>query len=61
MDALETARRAWRQKLIAESQVCRLRGYGGRLSPGMKDDLRRHEASLREAEATLARVLGGAA
>ena len=57
---LDEARAAWRAKRTAESQLARLRGYA-RLTPGMKDDQRRHLSTLLKAEETLARVLGGGA
>lgn len=56
---LDEARAAWRVKRNAESQLARLRGYA-RLTPGMKDDQRRHLSALMQAEETLARILGGA-
>lgn len=58
-DDLAEARRAWRAKREAESQLSRLARYA-RLTPGMKDDRNRHSARLHEAEATLARILGAA-
>ena len=64
MDAeqqLAEARKAWANRRDAEFQLSRLRRYGGRLTPGMKDDQQRHCRSLSEADATLARVLGGRA
>lgn len=59
-DDLEAARKAWRQKVEAEHQLARLRGYA-RLTPGMKDDQRRWSRQLHEATTTLARILGGGA
>ncbi len=57
---LADARKAWRDKATAESQLARLRGYRGRPTPGMKDDMNRWSRLLSEADATLRRVLGGA-
>lgn len=57
---LADARKAWREKATAESQLARLRGYRGRPTPGMKDDMNRWSRLLSEADATLRRVLGGA-
>lgn len=59
-EALMHARKAWRDKATAESQLARLRGYRGRPTPGMKDDMNRWSRLLSEADATLRRVLGGA-
>lgn len=60
LEALEQARKAWRDKATAESQLARLRGYRGRPTPGMKDDMNRWSRLLSEADANLRRVLGGA-
>lgn len=57
---LGEARKAWRDKATAESQLARLRGYRGRPTPGMKDDMNSWSRLLSEADATLRRVLGGA-
>lgn len=60
MDAqasLAEARRAWRAKREAESQLARLARYA-RLTPGMKDDRNRWSKQAHEAEQTLARILG---
>lgn len=59
-EGLMEARKAWRDKATAESQIARLRGYRGRPTPGMKDDLNRWSRLLSESDATLRRVLGGA-
>lgn len=55
---LAEARRAWRAKREAESQLARLARYA-RMTPGMRDDRARWSARLGEAERTLARILGG--
>ena len=60
MENLDDARKAWRDKATAESQLARLRGYRGRPTPGMKDDMNRWSRLLSESDATLRRVLGGA-
>lgn len=57
---LADARKAWRDKATAESQLARLRGYRGRPTPGMRDDIDRWSRLLTESDATLRRVLGGA-
>lgn len=57
---LADARKAWRDKAAAESQLARLRGYRGRPTPGMRDDMDRWARLLTESDATLRRVLGGA-
>lgn len=57
---LADARKAWRDKATAESQLARLRGYRGRQTPGMRDDMDRWSRLLTESDATLRRVLGGA-
>ena len=57
-DALARARKAWAEKLTAESQLSRLAGFRS-LSPGMKDDRNRWLRRLSEADATLRSVLGG--
>lgn len=54
-------RKAFRDKATAESQLARLRGYRGRPTPGMRDDIDRWARLLTEADATIRRVLGGAA
>lgn len=60
-DLLAAARKAWRDKATAESQLARLRSYRGRPTPGMKDDSNRWARLLSESDATLRRVLGGGA
>lgn len=57
---LADARKAWRNKATAESQLARLRAYRGRPTPGMKDDMNRWSRLLTESDDTLRRVLGGA-
>lgn len=59
-EALMHARKAWRDKATADSQLARLRGYRGRPTPGMRDDMDRWAKLATEADATLRRVLGGA-
>ncbi len=55
---LEAARKAWRERRYAESQLARLRKYA-RLTSAMKHDQQQHSMVLQQADATLARVLGG--
>ena len=54
---LAEARRAWRAKREAESQLARLARYT-RLTPGMKDDRNRWSKQAYEAEQILTRILG---
>lgn len=55
---LAAARKAWKDKATAESQLARLRSYS-RLSAGMKADQQEWAGALTVAVATLNRVLGG--
>lgn len=59
-EQLQAARKAWADKARAESELSRLRRFRG-MTPGMKADQARHQSVLFQAEATLRRVLGGAA
>ena len=55
---LAAARKAWKDKARAESQLTRLRGYK-RMTPGMKDDYKHWSEVARQADYTLLRILGG--
>lgn len=57
---LAELREAWRTKLRSESTLARLRTYSHRTA-GMKADADRAVRQLMEADATIKRVLGGAA
>ena len=57
---LAEARRAWRAKLAAESQLGRLDRYA-RMSPSMRRDHSRHWSARAEADRTLNRILGSMA
>lgn len=62
MDAeqqLAEARAAWRDRIVAEAAVARLRTYSG-MNRAMKADLSRWNSLIRQADATLAKILGGA-
>lgn len=56
---LAAAGKAWRSKNHCEAQLARLRGYRY-LTPAMKSDRNSFATELGVAQATLARILGGA-
>ena len=59
-DLLAEARRAYREKQAAKSTLSRLRTYRGQ-TPGMRHDASMALQRLDSANATLDRILGGAA